>query len=93
MHVIIKHKVKDYEAWKAEFDSFADFRKTSGEKSHRILHPGTDRNELTLLFEWDNEQNAETFLASTELKSAMERAGVADEPSITFLNEIAKGTF
>lgn len=92
-HLIIKHKVRDYTAWKNEFDNFADFRKTSGEKSYRILRPSEDPNDLTLLFEWDNDQNARTFFGSQELKSAMQRAGVAEEPRIQFLNEIDKGTF
>ena len=90
-HVMIKHKVQDYAAWKAEFDNFADTRRSSGEKSYRILHPSDDPNDLTLLFEWDSPENAETFLSSKELKSTMQRAGVAEEPKIQFLNEVAKG--
>lgn len=90
--VLIKHKVKNYEEWKSVFDSFADFRKSSGEKSYRILHPANDPNDLTLLFEWDSQKNAETFLASTELRSTMEQAGVTEAPMIQFLNEVAQGT-
>jgi heme-degrading monooxygenase HmoA len=90
---MINHKVRDYGAWKAEFDNFADVRRSSGEKSYRILHPSDDRNDLMLLFEWDSLKNAETFLASPELKSAMQRAGVTEEPKIRFLNEVAQGTF
>ncbi len=91
-HVMITHKVKDYAAWKVEFDNFVDVRKSSGEKSYRILHPGDNPNDLTLLFEWDNRKNAETFLASPELKSTMQQAGVAEEPRIQFFNEVAQGT-
>ena len=89
--VMIRHRVQDYTAWKAEFDSFADFRRSSGEKSYRIMRPGDDANDLILFFEWDNRANAETFLSSSELKTAMQRAGVAEEPNIVFLNEVAQG--
>jgi len=89
--VLIKHKVKEYDAWKDAFDKFADFRRSSGEKSYRILHPADDPKDLTLLFEWDTQKNAETFLASSELKSAMQRAGVAEAPEIQFLKEAARG--
>ncbi|MCP4632854.1 MAG: hypothetical protein GY855_07990 [candidate division Zixibacteria bacterium] len=44
-----------------------------------------------MFFEWDNQNNAETFLASTELKSAMKKAGVVEEPQIQFLNEVTQG--
>lgn len=91
-HVMIKHKVQDYKEWKVVFDNFAEVRKSSGEKSYRILHPSDNPNDLTLLFEWDNQKNAEKFLASTELKSTMERAGVVEEPNIQFLNEVTKGS-
>lgn len=90
--VLITHRVKEYAAWKSIFDNFADFRKSSGEKSYRILHPVDDPNDLTLLFEWDTQENAESFLASAELKTTMEKAGVAEAPKIQFLNEVAKGT-
>jgi heme-degrading monooxygenase HmoA len=90
--VLIKHKVNDYDAWKAVFDNFADFRRSSGEKSYRILHQIDDPNDLTILFEWDTQNNAETFLASHELKSAMQEAGVAETPKIQFLNEAANGS-
>jgi heme-degrading monooxygenase HmoA len=91
-HIIIKHKVNDYETWKEVFDNFADVRKSSGEKSYRILQPTDNPNDLTLLFEWDTPKNAETFLESRELKDAMQRGGVTGEPTIQFMNEAAKGT-
>jgi hypothetical protein len=90
--VLIKHKVNDYAVWKDVFDNFADFRKSSGEKSYRILYQHDDPNDLMLLFDWDTQENAETFLASNELKSAMREAGVAEAPKIEFFNEAANGS-
>jgi hypothetical protein len=89
--ILIRHKVNNYTEWKNVFDDFADFRRTSGEKSYRILHPADNNNDLTLLFEWDSQKNAETFLESSELKTAMERAGVAEEPMIQFFKKAEEG--
>ncbi|MCX6832142.1 MAG: hypothetical protein NT028_08430 [candidate division Zixibacteria bacterium] len=91
-HVLIEHKVKDYAAWKVVFDDNADFRRSSGEKSFHIFRPNGNSNDLTLLFEWSSLKEAEKFYASLELKSAMQRAGVVEEPKIQFLTEAAKGT-
>ncbi len=91
--VLINHKVNDYTAWKNSFDHFADFRRSSGEKSFRIMHPVNDPNNLTLIFDWDTQERAETFLESNELKTAMKEAGVAEKPKIQFLDEIATGSF
>ncbi len=91
-HVLVNHKVNDYPKWKAVFDGFVDTRKAGGEKAFTIFHPDNDPNNLTLLFEWDNRQNAEKFMSSPKLKETMQRAGVAEEPHIQFLDQAAKGT-
>jgi quinol monooxygenase YgiN len=90
--VLIRHRVNDYAAFKAVFDDFAGTRKSAGEKSFLILHHAKDPKDLVLLFEWDNQANAEKFFVSPALKSAMQRAGVAEQPKIEFLDESARGT-
>jgi len=89
--VLIKHAVKDYPAWKTEFDAFRDVRKSFGEQSYRIMQPETDQNDLTLLFEWDSTDNARKFLDSPQLKETMQKAGVTSKPEIQFLHETASG--
>lgn len=89
--ILVKHIVKDYEDWKKAFDGFVDFRRSSGEKVFRIMAPDNNPNDLTLLFDWDTKANAEKFFHSEELKKTMQNAGVAEEPKITFLHEVAEG--
>ena len=90
-HVLASHKVNDYAKWKQTFDNFASTRKAAGEKSFLIMHSQNQPNDLTLLFEWDNRQNAEKFMHSPELKKAMEQGGVAGAPDIKFLDDAAQG--
>lgn len=90
-HLFVKHKVKDYSTWKKVFDGFIDTRKASGEKSYQILHPDNDPNNLLAIFEWNNLDNARKFASSSELKNAMENAGVVEQPEILFLEEYAEG--
>ena len=91
-YLLIRHKVKDYTAWKSNFDNAAEMRKASGEKSYQILHPDDDAKNLVLLFEWDNLDNARNHVAAPELKEAMQQAGVVEEPEIYFLEEVARGS-
>ncbi len=91
-HILIKHRVNDYAKWKEVFEGFADNRRSGGEGSYQILHSSDNPNDLTLLFEWDSKENAKKFLQSQELKSAMDRAGVAEEPKIQFMNQVSEGT-
>ncbi len=89
--VFVRHKVNDYTAWKAAFDGFIDKRRAGGEKSYQILHPDDDPNNLLLLFAWDNLSNARAFMASPDLKEAMDKAGVLEPPETYFLEEYDRG--
>jgi heme-degrading monooxygenase HmoA len=91
-YMVIRHKVKDYDAWKIGFDNAIGIRKAGGEKSFHIFHLVDDRNDVVAIFEWDSLDNARKFAGSAELREAMEKAGVAEEPKVNFLEEVAQGT-
>lgn len=86
--MLVQHKVKDFMAWKKVYESVAGFRASSGELSDQIYRDASDPNKLTLIFKWDSLANAQKFANSSELKAAMEKAGVDGPPSIHFLNEV-----
>lgn len=90
-HVLVRHRVDDYPKWKKVFDNFVGTRKSFGEKSYQVLQHDKDTNNLYLVFGWDNKANAQKFFDSSELKNAMQEAGVAETPEIHFLNETDKG--
>ena len=91
VYMLVQHSVQDYEAWKSVFDSVGDLRRRNGEKSYQILRQENGSNKLVALFEWDSLDNARKYAASTELKEAMQRAGVTGKPEILFLEEAARG--
>ena len=91
-HVLIRHKVEDYTKWKAVFDAHKAMRKAGGEKTYHIFHAASDPNNLVLLFEWNGLDNARRFLESQELREAMKKAGVSDQPDIYFLKEGQQGS-
>jgi quinol monooxygenase YgiN len=85
--MMVQHSVNDFKVWKQVFDSFAPTRKSFGEQSAQLYHDAQNPNKLTLLFKWDSIANAQKFSQSTELREAMQKAGVAGPPTINFLNE------
>lgn len=91
-HMMVKHKVKDYGEWKRVFDGFIDTRRSGGEKNYQIYHPDNDPNSLIAMFEWDNLDNARKFAGGNDLKEAMSKAGVIEQPQIYFLSEYDSGT-
>jgi quinol monooxygenase YgiN len=85
--MLVHHKVKDFDAWKAVYDSVQDLRKASGELSDQIYHEVNYPKSLTIIFDWDSFENARKYAQSPELKAAMEKAGVMGPPDIHFITE------
>jgi heme-degrading monooxygenase HmoA len=85
--ILIQHKVKDFAVWKKIFESSAALRDSGGELSHHIFRDASDPNKITVLNKWNSLENAQKFIHSPELKTAMEKAGVEGPPTVTFLNE------
>ncbi len=90
-NMLIRHRVRDYDAWKKVFDDFIETRRESGETSWRIWHTDDDPNNLVLLFAFKSLEQAKSFMARPDLKDAMERAGVAEPPEIYYLTESDRG--
>ena len=91
-YMLVRHKVGGYAKWKSESDGGIAMRTARGEKPYRIFHTGDDPNNLVLLFEWDNLDNARRYAQSEELQQAMQRDGVAEQPDIYFLDEVEKAS-
>ncbi len=91
-YVLVRHKVKDYAAWKAVFDSGAETQHAGGVRTYQVLHPDDDPNDLLVLHEWDSLDNARAMLGNPELRKMMEQAGVIGEPEVLFLKEHDRGT-
>ena len=90
--VLVRHKVNDYAKWKAVLDETKPMAKKFGVKSQRILRNFANPNEVVVINEFDDMNTAQKFAKSDDLKKVMERAGVAEVPSVLFLNEADKFT-
>ena len=84
VHVLVRHRVKDYAQWKNVFDEHADVRKMAGSKGGRLFRDEKDPNHVAILLEWDDMARARIFFESGDLKRVMERAGVTDRPEIFY---------
>jgi heme-degrading monooxygenase HmoA len=87
-YLIVRHKVRDYAKWKSAFDEHGATRKANGSKGGRLYRSAADPNELVVLFEWEDLDKAQQFAQSEDLRETMERAGVAGQPDLYFLEEI-----
>jgi hypothetical protein len=85
--LIIRHKVKDFANWKTAYDAHAGARAKAGLTNGRVTRSVDDPNELVLIFDAADLEQAKTFGASNDLRTAMQSAGVSDTPTVYFLND------
>jgi len=83
-------RVKDYPAWKANFDGSTPLRRKAGEKSYHLFRAATDPKDLTLLCEWDTAERAKRYLESPELAQAQQESGVTELPDCMVLELIER---
>ncbi len=85
--LLIRHKIGDYATWAPVFGEYAATRRANGARGDRLFRSADDPNEVLVLIEWDDLDRARLFADSDDLREAMDRAGVTDQPDIWFLED------
>ena len=79
-------KVKDWDAWKKEFDENKQVRLDAGLIDRLIGHDINDNHQVLIIFAVTDMAKAKAFLQSADLKDKMEKAGVEGKPVSFFYN-------
>ena len=85
-YMLIRHKVRDFSAWKRGYDAHLPKRVEAGLTEKYLFRGAHEPNEVILLFEAKDLNRAKTFAESTDLKETMQKVGVVDKPDIYFVN-------
>jgi hypothetical protein len=84
---MIKHKVKDFDAWLKVFDNEGmDARKSFGIIDRGLARGVDDPNMVYIVFAVENWEKANARFNSEELKKLMTEAGVEGSPTIIRYN-------
>jgi hypothetical protein len=86
LYVMIRHKVADFAKWKLAYDAHAPARQSAGLNEEHLLRNIDNPNEVVLLFAAEDLKKAQAFAASSDLREAMQRAGVIEKPDVYFLS-------
>ena len=86
VYVLGKLKLESYEKWKPLFDERSSARKESGSKEAHLFRNSENQNEVVILFDWDNIENARKYMESDSLKKLLLNVG-AEIIEITYLDE------
>ena len=85
----IEHSVRDFDAWKAAFDSDPAGREQGGVASYRIFQPIDDPNYVIVDLEFDTSVEADAFQSALrELWKHVEAEGMMAESRARILEEV-----
>ena len=89
-YLLVRTRVKDFDAWKAIFDKHSDARKQNGSKGGFFFQNADNSNETIFLLEWDNLDNARRFAGDHTVQDVLAQAGLTDRPEVFFLEAVSK---
>ena len=86
--LIVRHRVEDYGAWRAQYDSVEGLRQQHGCTDAEVMVDPADKQEVFVLHRFPTLEQAQSFAGSDELRQAMGRAGVSGAPRIEIAVEV-----
>jgi len=84
-YVILRHKVNDYEKFRAVFAGGAEGRRAGSSKGGVIYRSADDPNDLFILNEVEDLDKARAYAADPQTRALLEKAGVEEMPEIRFV--------
>jgi heme-degrading monooxygenase HmoA len=87
VHVLVRHKVADFNRWKLAFDTHVIARQHAGETGFHVFHNLENANDIFLMLDWESADQARKFMDSSELRERMQQAGVEGIPEIQYLED------
>jgi heme-degrading monooxygenase HmoA len=84
IRMFVRHKVRDYTAWRKGYDGFDSARIKLGVRGHAVYRDVDDKNEVTVWHDFETVEAAKALASSDQLKEAMKGAGVVSAPTIWF---------
>ena len=90
VRLMVKHKVKDWDAWKKVFDAHKQARMDAGLTDRVLAHTVGDDHSVTIVFAVADVAKAKAFTNSKDLKDKMKEGGVEGPPNFFFYKIVAK---
>jgi hypothetical protein len=84
----VLHRVADYDAWRRVYDSVAEMQRQGGVTAKAVYRAEGDPDNVLVMHQFGSAQEAHAFFEGTELRQAMQDAGVdAGSVRVEFYDE------
>lgn len=88
VYLLGKSSVEDFDTWKSNFDDNDSYRTDHGQRGFQAFQSTDDPNEVIVLFEWDEQENARALFDSEEMRERLTKAGLKEPPELTFAERV-----
>jgi hypothetical protein len=82
--MVVRHKVANFQKWKASYDAHDSMRLANGVHNYVIARGVQDTSTIMVALRIDDVAKAKAFSNDPSLKEAMKKGGVTGTPSIMF---------
>jgi quinol monooxygenase YgiN len=90
VRLFVRHEVNDYVAWRKIYNEFDKTRRNLGVTAQAVYRLPDNPNDVTVIHDFKSMEQARAFIASPDLKTAMDKAGVKGNPQIWITSRAAK---
>lgn len=90
--VIVRHKVRDFNAWKPFFVGDAKRQRDAGFTGWHLTRSKNDKNEVVVIFDCQDLDKAVPVFSDPALAELMKKAGVVDQPTVLVLEDVESTT-
>ena len=90
VRLFVRHEVNDYAAWRKAYNDFGKARRNLGVTAQAVYRSTESPNDITVTQDFKSMEQAKAFIASPDLKAAMDKAGVKGAPQIWITTRAAK---
>jgi len=85
--MFVRHDVGEYDAWRRVYDAFASQQQAHGVRAEAVYQSVDNPNDVTVTNDFEDIETARAFLESSEVRDAIQDAGVVGDPQVWFTTE------
>ncbi|MHA2297978.1 MAG: antibiotic biosynthesis monooxygenase family protein [Candidatus Hodarchaeales archaeon] len=89
---VVQFEVDDFDTYKEVFDANVEVRRSAGSKGARMFTNPENKNEITLLIEWETLENFQEYRESDAFKKAIKEGILIGSPRLIILEHVADST-
>ena len=78
MQIIVRRKLRDYDAWKKLVSETDGVRREHGSRGGIAYRNGKDPNEVYLVFEWDDRKPYMSYFGRPDVQRALAETGTTE---------------